>query len=453
MPAMKLRARSLAGRQRGVTTLIIVALLFFVLSLVAAYTNRNLIFEQRTSANQYRSTQALEAAEAGVEWALSMLNAGRIGDPAVAVAADDSCDSTIDTSKTSFRERYLTISGTTGVVQAAPTVAADGLSGTVWPSCVFDGTNWDCSCPSTGSPVLVQPGSAGVHSAFRVRFVRHTPDRTGLVWLEVNGCTRLDNACLDFPAQAVSGDSRATVRVLIALKSGLPATPSAALTVRGVLDAEGAALGAYNPSTGGSSLAVLTSSTRLNAGNMRLGGAPGAPADAALLVVDDDLPLAMVSTPGLSPEAKSLRMFSNTMLADMATYRDQPASIVLDCGTVTCDADLIRSTAARNPGRILWARGGDVNLGAGADIGSATDPVMLVVDGALNLDATLHGAIYGMPTDWSVTGAGTVRGAMIAGNNMAGGATLTVVRDAPVLALLRLRTGSFVRVPGGWRDF
>jgi hypothetical protein len=94
-----------------------------------------------------------------------------------------------------------------------------------------------------------------------------------------------------------------------------------------------------------------------------------------------------------------------------------------------------------------------VNLGAGADIGSATDPVMLVVDGALNLDATLHGAIYGMPTDWSVTGAGTVRGAMIAGNNMAGGATLTVVRDAPVLALLRLRTGSFVRVPGGWRDF
>jgi hypothetical protein len=33
-------------------------LLFFIISMVAAYTSRNLIFEQRTSANQYRSTQA-----------------------------------------------------------------------------------------------------------------------------------------------------------------------------------------------------------------------------------------------------------------------------------------------------------------------------------------------------------------------------------------------------------
>jgi Tfp pilus assembly protein PilX len=58
--------------QRGVATLIVVLVLFFVVSLVAAYTNRNLIFEQRTASNQYRSTQALEAAEAGLEWAISM---------------------------------------------------------------------------------------------------------------------------------------------------------------------------------------------------------------------------------------------------------------------------------------------------------------------------------------------------------------------------------------------
>ena len=42
--------------------------LFFIMSLVAAYASRNLIFEQRTSANNYRSTQAFEAAEAGLEW-------------------------------------------------------------------------------------------------------------------------------------------------------------------------------------------------------------------------------------------------------------------------------------------------------------------------------------------------------------------------------------------------
>ncbi len=55
-----------------------VLLLFFIISLVAAYAGRSLIFEQRTSANQYRATQAFEAAEAGLEWALAMLNGGRI---------------------------------------------------------------------------------------------------------------------------------------------------------------------------------------------------------------------------------------------------------------------------------------------------------------------------------------------------------------------------------------
>ena len=54
------------NRERGAATLVVVMVLFFIISMVAAYTSRNLIFEQRTSANQYRSTQAQEAAEAGL---------------------------------------------------------------------------------------------------------------------------------------------------------------------------------------------------------------------------------------------------------------------------------------------------------------------------------------------------------------------------------------------------
>ena len=53
------RIRNIASDQRGAATLAVVALLFFIVSLVAAYTNRNLIFEQRTSGNQFRATQAL----------------------------------------------------------------------------------------------------------------------------------------------------------------------------------------------------------------------------------------------------------------------------------------------------------------------------------------------------------------------------------------------------------
>ena len=208
-------------RQRGVTTLIIVAVLFFVLSLVAAYTNRSLIFEQRTASNQYRSTLAFEAAEAGVEWALSMLNSGRI---------DEACVPSTDVTMTSFRQRYLTIDPTSGVVTPTGVLVADGGS-TSWASCVFDGTDWVCSCP-TGGGALAAPSGSGVFPAFRARFVRVSTTQPGIVRLEVNGCTRLTSECLDFPSQAVGGEGRATVQTLIALRGGLAAPPVAAVTSR-----------------------------------------------------------------------------------------------------------------------------------------------------------------------------------------------------------------------------
>ena len=66
------------AKQRGAATLVVVMVLFFIISMVAAYTSRNMIFEQRTGANLYRATQSFEAAEAGMNWALMMLNRGRI---------------------------------------------------------------------------------------------------------------------------------------------------------------------------------------------------------------------------------------------------------------------------------------------------------------------------------------------------------------------------------------
>ena len=62
-----------ARTQRGAATLAITLLLLFAMMVVAGIANRNLIFEQRASANQARTTKAFEAAEAGLEWAQAML--------------------------------------------------------------------------------------------------------------------------------------------------------------------------------------------------------------------------------------------------------------------------------------------------------------------------------------------------------------------------------------------
>lgn len=425
-----------AGRQRGVATLVVVGVLFFIVSLVAAYTNRNLIFEQRTSGNQYRSTQAFEAAEAGVEWTLAMLNGGRIS-----TACTPSADPTLG----SFRQRYLSIDAANGAVQPQANVAAGS-----WASCVHDGTSWACSCPENGAASLSAPEGTGVFPAFRIRFLAANPPRPAVVRLQVNGCTRLDSQCLDFPSNAVAGEGHASIEVLIALKSALPSPPVAAVTVRGDFDLEGQPFGAFNPVPGSSGIAMMIGGTLQDAGLLQLGGAPG--------TADTPTELARSAEPALGPPdvPDGDRLFGAVFAALPDNYRDQSGTVLLqDCTALTCDADRLRAVANRHPGRIIWAEG-DVSLNGGANLGTPDAPVLLVVEGDLAIDnITVHGLIYGRADPgWTVTGtAGVLRGALVAGNDLAGGASLDVVYDADILDRLRWRHGSFVRVPGGWKDF
>ena len=138
-----MKPRSHPQRQRGVATLAVVMVLFFVVSLMAAYTNRNLIFEQKTSGNQARSTTAFEAAEAGIEWTLAQLNGGSINDTCSNLAGG-----------LSFQQRYLDF-------PAVPLVPGAFINHTVravnqWPTCVFDGSGPNlsglaCTCPNNAA--------------------------------------------------------------------------------------------------------------------------------------------------------------------------------------------------------------------------------------------------------------------------------------------------------------
>lgn len=449
-----------AQGQRGMAALVVVTVLFIVTSLVAAYTSRNLVFEQRTSANQYRSTQALEAAEAGIEWALMMLNGGVI---------DEGCAGSNDTGGTSFRTRYLSIDGTTGNItpRAGATVA------TLWPSCVFNGTAWTCDCPINRLPTLDVPAGNQVFPAFRVRFVAATvPAGTSagpsLVRIESNGCTKLDNGCLNFPAQGGDGEGRATVTVLLALSHGVSSKPLAPLTVRGNV---GDDLGftASNPDVASGGIAVQARGT-LNPGasGRSIVTAPGSPAALAVLQNDNSLP-ANVTPASLSAEHK-WGLFTASFNAWANSYREQPATLTLDCGNTGCSALAVSTAALLNPGRPLWLQG-HLLLDSAVEIGSANAPVILLVTGnatssatvTATAAATINGLIYlqdGLvvssttPGNRWIDGAGvTVQGALVTEGNLDGSGSPKFIYDAALLERLRLTTGSFVRVPGGWRDF
>lgn len=434
--------------QRGAAALVVVLLLLLIVALVAAYTSRNLIFEQRTSANQYRSTQALEAAEAGVEWALTLLNAGRI---------DAQCQPHADpsTPDTTFRQRYLQLAADTGRVTALKyDKDADGVAEEpLRPACVFDGSDWRCSCPTAAAPALADPAGAGPFPAFRVRLY-DAPDNpveppypAGVVRIEATGCTRLDAAPGQICADATSpGDAQARVTVLAALKGALTSAPVAALSVRGELDVGAGLLRAVNGAHGASGITVLTGDAALQGTPLLLATTPGTPLEAS--VVENDPRLSDAS---LTPE----RMFTGVFGAARDTYRQQPASVELACNP-TCSGAAVRDLVRLDPGRIVWV-GGSLDLDTTDPIGTAAEPALLVVNGDLTASqsgAVVNGVVYLTGAQWSGA-ATTVRGAVVAESalTLSGTGPLTVEHDAPTLERLRRTHGSFVRVPGSWRDF
>lgn len=446
-PRMTTARRRRVGRyaQRGAATLIVVMLLFFLVSLVAAYAARNLIFEQRTSTNQYRATQALETAEAGLEWALAMLNGGRI---------DASCAPLVppDVSQNSFRQRYLAID-INGNYTPRMWTESSTLTGER-PSCVQNGVSWNCSCPSGAAPTPTVPTGGDIHPAFRVCFEAVTPAQPGLVRVVSTARTSFVDQSCETAAEGNAGDASASVSVVVALSSALATPPSAAVTAGGSL------------SMSGGIFTVTNTDARGNGVTTMVGGAPFVPTGG--IFKRHTLP--GVPEAGSSVEDQFLgsltlpQRFNWMLRMPMSTYKAQPATVHVDCSS-DC-ANRLTNAVLGNPGRIVWVNG-DVSLSTNLNLGSDDAPAMVVVDGNVNLsggNVNFVGLLYAQG-DIAFSGAiSTVRGGVVAVRNIAhsGGITTIEYNPAhltqptlipPVLSHLRLASGSLVRVPGSWRDF
>ncbi|MBN8492340.1 MAG: hypothetical protein J0M00_13045 [Burkholderiales bacterium] len=439
--------------RRGVAALVVVMMLFFIISLVAAYASRNLIFEQRTSANNYRSTQAFDAAEAGLEWAVAMLNGGRI---------DDACTSTADPARDSFRERYLQIVDDTGRIDPRKWNKA-GADVALQPSCVLSGGAWVCSCPSGGDPQLVAPAGTGNTPVFRVEFAP-IGVQPHLFRVFVRGCSNWGTPCIDGAANRA--DANAEVNAVLGLAPALTQTPIAAVTVRGPLDAPSAEV--VNPDTVG--LAINAGGAIAAPPVVGPAGMPSAQAQAAL-VVPDDLSLNNLPVAGAMTQGEMLFLAAFGMPPD--AYRLQASVRRIVCGD-DCGA-AIQDTALRFPGHAIWIDG-DWRLSAGTvlDLGTAAVPALIIVGGnidwAAGASVVIRGLVHVRGASWSSAGAAaTVVGAVVAEGDPAGppdAGRFTVtgsprfVYDAALMDTLKkvqartaLDFASFTRLPGSWRDF
>ncbi len=433
-----------ATRQQGAATLIVVMLLFFVVSMVAAYTSRSVIFEQKTGSNLYRATQALEAAEAGLEWAVMLLNSGRI---------DENCVASTDVSDDTFRQRYLSINGTSGVVtrRLGPT------SGVVLtPTCYFDTDEgrWICQCPSDAAPTLTTPADMAA-PAFRVRFLAFS-GAPGYIRVESVGCTRLQTACLVRAGLGLDNEGRAVVSSLVFMGSQSMALPRAALTARGSVTATQMSIANARVADGG--ITVHASGTiDTTPPGLTLTTLAGNALSGSTVASDTTLSLPAIGT--LFTERD--RFFAAMFNLMPGTWVQQPSRVRLNCAS-GCDTDDVLDAIELNPSAPIWIDG-NLALNDSDDLGTATAPVLLVVNGSLTFPAsavpppTIFGLVMVRPanvvTGWQPTGNGRIVGAAVVDGSVGGSGSVQIEYDGDVLSAVKANAGSFARVPGSWRDW
>jgi hypothetical protein len=313
------------------------------------------------------------------------------------------------------------------------------------------------------------------------------PPAPGLLAVSSSGCTHLaaggGGDCLSFQPVGEMGEGLATVRVLLALRSGLTTPPAAAITARLGLDlyaaSGGPKLHAINTDISSGGFTVYTAAPGASAagsvptGQIAADTVPGTPSPASFALGPDNN-LAKLSYVATGADALSAgeRMFVSTFGMKRGTYMQQP-------GLRIRAAETIPDLLAANPRRVIWVDG---DLTLDTDVGTAADPVLLIVNGdklTLSAGITITGFVYVRGTVpspastacWPITlcvatvalpdAVTRIKGALVTEGVLkttytgtpAVTSELVVTYDRSVLDLIRLNYGSWVRVGGGWRDF
>lgn len=377
--------------QHGAAALPMTLMLAFAILLAVAFANRSVLLQVSSSVHQLHTAQAREAAQAGLAWTLAQLNRSE--------PTGEDCRATDSPS--------------------AITWHAQARLGPVQASCVADGDGWSCHCPRTGDARSVQSAAA---PAFLLQLSADPahPDR----WR------------VSATGQGLEAGRTIALQLDIGRLPGLDTLPAAALTVRGHAGFGGdITITHTNPASSGVTLLV---GGQVQGAMPQVISTPGTPARASIASHDDAL--AALSAPGL--HASVFRM-------GHTAWREQPGVVTVDCHAA-CDAAL--AEAARRHTSI--ALEGGLRLSTPITLGSPQRPVLLVVDGPVELHAvaTLHGLAYLRHEQWTDHAGATVHGAVIAENDLQAQGPTRVHHDIAVLQALQQRSGTYAPFAGSWRD-
>jgi hypothetical protein len=432
--------------KRGAAALPVALLLLFGMTLIAFFANRGMLFEQRTSANQYRSTIAFEAAEAGLEWYVARLNDPRF------ISAAPTCYPGATLTSASAGDRLLPLTSSGFTINGAMRVGCS-LNAAGTPT---------CGCPTSGDPTL---GSKD-DPRFTVRISSVSGDPWS-VRIESYGCSNASADGLACDPTSSGSDAVAYVTAVYKMKPAFPNAPGAGL-VTGAIAATSGNFSVINTD-------VASNGITINAGAaVELGSAvnvislPGTPARASVL--DNDPSLANLNTLDPTGDVFFATFFGETL----SQYQNNPLTWTLQAGACGSNANCSQCSTASACATSLvnaisngfykfWAstdisiQGSDVSGLPGGTLGSASKPIALASSSNIKLTSamTAYGMFYSQSADvWDYTGSGTVQvnGAFVSRTDFNKGAgTLDLVYNANLFDPGRSR-GTMIRVPGSWRD-
>lgn len=422
--------------QRGAGTLAITLILLLCVTLIGFSTSKSLLFEQKTSANQLRSTKAFEAAEAGIEWASAMLNDAR--------SIDGSCAAVTTSGAISFQKTYLPYTAAAGF---APSTARPGCSMSIASGVPV----FSCSCPPAGTaPSLASTTSPTFTVQFQAVNSTTVPGGTadpGSVLVTAYGCTAADSRCV--PGSTNSSDAYQKISVILKFRPLLPNVPVGAIVAGGNVTLGSAAVSVENvdPATNG----ILVNSGGaccLHHDFANTTTLPGTPPENSVITGDTSL-----SELANNPDGQFRSFFGMSV----AEYKANPQTKVLTaamCGG-DCEAKFNEFYNGGNGYKFFYLED-ELQVSSGT-IGSATNPVAIVTssDIRFNGGTDVYGLIYGDSDNFSPSGlgSGTMYGAVVARNNFEVNSNPLFKYDPDVLKKLQEGSGSVLRVPGSWKDF
>ena len=318
-------------------------------------------------------------------------------------------------------------------------VWADVSDNRVYPACVNHEGVLSCICPTVAANALAIGGAAdSLRSAFRIEFLRPgNAVRPGAMEFAARGCASVGDggsACTSQTHTTLpTVDGLSGALTTVGLVRALPIPPIAALTAGTAINSSAGRL-------------VVPAGTPNTAVALQAGAINRNPAADSL-----EGP-ALVKPALLILSAAANEQWFRTMFGqDPATFQRQPAARNVPCAG-GCTSASLTNTVLGYPRNPIWVAG-DLNLDTVGALGTATDPVMLIVAGQLTISAAavITGFVHADRIVWTAGAAGaSVRGAMVAKTTFVANGLATLTYDRPVLDIIRLRYGSFVRAPGSW---